>query len=166
MAETMRPAETTELGVGPLVPPQLPLAGEEDFEIQLESLNQWQLAWRRFKRHRLALIGSVAFGLIVLIAIVAPILWPYDVTDIPGAKTDRGVSRGSRWIDRRILRRHDRRLPHAFRRSVAGDPLPVRHPCGGALLRRRRRGHPDPHLRPAVVAGLGSPGTSHVLVAA
>jgi len=87
MAETMRPAETTELGVGPLVPPQLPLAGEEDFEIQLESLNQWQLAWRRFKRHRLALIGSVAFGLIVLIAIVAPILWPYDVTDIPGAKT-------------------------------------------------------------------------------
>ena len=94
MAETMRPAETTELGVGPLVPPQLPLAGEEDFEIQLESLNQWQLAWRRFKRHRLALIGSVAFGLIVLIAIVAPILWPYDVTDIPGAKTYGGDAPG------------------------------------------------------------------------
>src|SRR6266566_5117857 len=90
MAETMRPAETTELGVGPLVPPQLPLAGEEDFEIQLESLNQWQLAWRRFKRHRLALIGTVVLTIVILIAILAPILWPYGAINIPGAKRDGG----------------------------------------------------------------------------
>ena len=28
-----------------------------DYEVGLESLSQWQLAWRRFKQHRLALIG-------------------------------------------------------------------------------------------------------------
>ena len=28
-----------------------------DYEVGLESLSQWQLAWRKFKRHRLAMIG-------------------------------------------------------------------------------------------------------------
>ena len=28
-----------------------------DYEVNLESLSQWQLAWRKFKTHRLALIG-------------------------------------------------------------------------------------------------------------
>jgi peptide/nickel transport system permease protein len=57
-----------------------------DFEVSLESLNQWQLAWRRFKRHRLALIGSVVLLVMVSMAILGPILWPYDPTDIPGVK--------------------------------------------------------------------------------
>src|SRR3989441_9809284 len=90
MTEPMRPAETTELGVGPLVPPQLPLAGEEDFEIQLESLNQWQLAWRRFKRHRMALVGTGTFGFMILLAIFGPIIWPYNPlgvrSDLPGTQ--------------------------------------------------------------------------------
>jgi ABC-type dipeptide/oligopeptide/nickel transport system permease subunit len=54
----------------------------EDFEVSLESLNQWQIAWRRFKRHRLALIGSVIFGIMVLLAIFGPIIWPYDRLDL------------------------------------------------------------------------------------
>ncbi len=61
-------------------------AGTDDYEVALESLNQWQLAWRRFKRHRLALIGSSFLLVMVSIAIIAPIIWPYDPNFIPGAK--------------------------------------------------------------------------------
>jgi peptide/nickel transport system permease protein len=57
-----------------------------DFEVALESLNQWQLAWRRFKRHRLALIGSAYLIFIVAVAIIGPIVWPYHPNDIPNAQ--------------------------------------------------------------------------------
>ena len=53
-----------------------------DFEVALESLNQWQLAWRRFKRHKLALMGVVVFGLFIFLAIFGPIIWPYDPLDL------------------------------------------------------------------------------------
>jgi ABC-type dipeptide/oligopeptide/nickel transport system permease subunit len=57
-------------------------AHEEDFEVALEPLSQWQLAWRRFRRHRMALLGSVMVGTMVFIAIFGPILWPYDALDL------------------------------------------------------------------------------------
>mgnify|MGYP003298371615 CR=1 FL=1 len=61
----------------------------QDFEVSLESLNQWQIAWRRFKRHRLAVVGTGA-GLLALsawclgvlnshrrflLSYAAPVLW-------------------------------------------------------------------------------------------
>jgi peptide/nickel transport system permease protein len=61
-----------------------------DFEVALESLNQWQLAWRRFKRHRLALIGSAYLIFIVAVAIIGPLVWPYDATFIPNAQRPGG----------------------------------------------------------------------------
>jgi ABC-type dipeptide/oligopeptide/nickel transport system permease subunit len=61
-----------------------------DFEVSLESLNQWQLAWRRFKRHRLALVGSAVLLVMVSMAILGPIVWPYDPTDIPGVQQPGG----------------------------------------------------------------------------
>jgi peptide/nickel transport system permease protein len=54
-----------------------------DYDVQLESLGQWQIAWRRFKRHRMALIGSTMFLGMVLIAIVGPFLFPFDYYNIP-----------------------------------------------------------------------------------
>jgi peptide/nickel transport system permease protein len=57
-----------------------------DYEVSLESLGQMELAWRRFRRHRLALIGLAIFAAMVLIAILGPILLPYDPTQIPGAQ--------------------------------------------------------------------------------
>jgi peptide/nickel transport system permease protein len=77
---TERIAETTtaaavEAQVGALEP-------EGDHEVSLEALSQWQLAWRRFKRHRLALIGTGLFGTMLLLAIFGPILWPYDRLDL------------------------------------------------------------------------------------
>ena len=54
-----------------------------DYEVQLESLNQWQLAWRRFKKHRLAVVGSAIFLGMVAMAVIVPILLPYSSTTIP-----------------------------------------------------------------------------------
>jgi peptide/nickel transport system permease protein len=56
---------------------------EADYEVALVSLNQWQLAWRRFRKHRLALFGAGLFLGVVLIAIVGPIFWPYDPQFVP-----------------------------------------------------------------------------------
>jgi len=61
-----------------------------DTEVSLESLSQWQLAWRRFKRHRLALIGLGIFGVMILVAILGPIIDPYDPLNIAGAKKPGG----------------------------------------------------------------------------
>jgi peptide/nickel transport system permease protein len=52
--------------------------GGADYEVALESLNQWQLAWRRFKRHKLALIGAIIFAIMLFLAIFGPIIWPYN----------------------------------------------------------------------------------------
>ncbi len=54
-----------------------------DYEVQLESLDQWQLAWRKFRKHRLAIVGlGILIGLIVA-AIVGPILSPFVFNEIP-----------------------------------------------------------------------------------
>ncbi|HEY7935533.1 MAG TPA: ABC transporter permease [Candidatus Limnocylindrales bacterium] len=65
-------------------------AGTEDVEVALESLSQWQLAWRRFKLHRLAAVGLCIFGFMVLMAIFGPILDPYDPIFIPNAHVPGG----------------------------------------------------------------------------
>jgi peptide/nickel transport system permease protein len=54
------------------------LTAHPDYDVQLESLNQRQLAWRRFKRHRMALLGSTLFFSMVIIGIVGPQLLPFD----------------------------------------------------------------------------------------
>jgi peptide/nickel transport system permease protein len=54
-----------------------------DYEVTLESLNQWQLAWRKFKKHRLALIGLGILVALLIIAIVGPFVLPYDFNTIP-----------------------------------------------------------------------------------
>ena len=54
-----------------------------DFEVALESLNQWQLAWRKFRRHRLAMVGVTILALLVASAIVVPIFMPFDFYSIP-----------------------------------------------------------------------------------
>src|SRR5690349_21264004 len=53
-----------------------------DYEISLKPLTQWQLAWRRFRKHRMAMVGSVMVGAMILLAIIGPILWPFDRLDL------------------------------------------------------------------------------------
>ena len=56
---------------------------QPDYDVQLESLNQWQIAWRRFKRHRMAIIGSTMFMTMVVIGIIGPFIFQYDPDKIP-----------------------------------------------------------------------------------
>jgi ABC-type dipeptide/oligopeptide/nickel transport system permease subunit len=55
----------------------------EDYEVGLKSLNQWQLAWRKFRKHRLALVGLGMIAVLILVAIIGPVLMPFAFTDIP-----------------------------------------------------------------------------------
>ncbi len=68
--------------IAPVDAAMAPLGPEGDHEVALQPLSQWQLAWRRFRRHRLALVGTVLFGMMLLLAIFGPIIWPYDALDI------------------------------------------------------------------------------------
>jgi peptide/nickel transport system permease protein len=69
-------------------------AQAEDYEVGLKSLNQWQLAWRKFRKHRLALIGLGIITALILIAIIGPILMPFKFTDIPKLDPGEIVQRG------------------------------------------------------------------------
>jgi peptide/nickel transport system permease protein len=69
-AET-EPAVVEELEVSP------------DYDVQLESLNQWQIAWRRFKKHPMAMLGAFLFFGMVLVGIVGPFLLPFDYYNVP-----------------------------------------------------------------------------------
>jgi peptide/nickel transport system permease protein len=53
----------------------------EDYEVGLQSLSQFQLAWRKFRKHRLAIIGLGILATLFAVAIVGPILAPYQFTD-------------------------------------------------------------------------------------
>ncbi len=52
-----------------------------DYEVGLESLSQYQLAWRKFRRHRLAMIGLGMLAFQILSARIGPILKPYNFLD-------------------------------------------------------------------------------------
>jgi peptide/nickel transport system permease protein len=57
-------------------------AGDPDYEVGLESLSQWQLAWRKFRKHNLALIGLGMLAILLLVAIIGPIFLPFSFTNI------------------------------------------------------------------------------------
>jgi peptide/nickel transport system permease protein len=57
-------------------------AAATDYEVGLESLNQWQLTWRRFRKHRMALIGLGILLFLVAVAIVGPIVMPFDFNNV------------------------------------------------------------------------------------
>jgi peptide/nickel transport system permease protein len=67
-----------------------PEVASADNEVALESLSQWQLAWRRYKRHRLALVGAVIFATMLFLAIFGPIIVPFDPLFFPGASKPGG----------------------------------------------------------------------------
>jgi peptide/nickel transport system permease protein len=77
MAQSQLPPDiqtTADLG-GPSSEPAA------DYEIDLRSLSQFELAWRKFKQHRLALLGLGLLFVIVAIAIIGPFFLPY--TPVP-----------------------------------------------------------------------------------
>jgi len=42
-----------------------------------QSLSMWASGWRRFRRHKLALLGSVMFCIVLLLVVLGPVVSPY-----------------------------------------------------------------------------------------
>ena len=79
-----------------------------DYEVALESLNQWQLAARKFRRHRLALVGLGHPRHAGRGGDRGPDLLPFDFYSIP--EPDEIVYQGRPPVPRALVRR-DRRAP-------------------------------------------------------
>jgi peptide/nickel transport system permease protein len=62
---------------------KLPEPTNADYEVNLRSLSQWDLAWRKFRQHRLALMGLAILTFFILTAIVVPFFLPYSFDNIP-----------------------------------------------------------------------------------
>ena len=59
------------------------VGGTTDYEVNLKSLSQFELVWRKFRRHRLAMVGLGLLVLLFVAAIVGPIFLPFAVDHIP-----------------------------------------------------------------------------------
>jgi peptide/nickel transport system permease protein len=64
-------------------PVPLPAGTAKEAEIKYYTASQFQLMWWKFKKHRLALVGTVLLAIFVFIALFAEFLSPY----APGART-------------------------------------------------------------------------------
>jgi peptide/nickel transport system permease protein len=75
-----------------IIPPSGPLLDEApnagpvqgpatDYEVSLRSLSQLELAWRKFRQHRLALVGLGILIFLIGVAIIGPIFLPF--TPVP-----------------------------------------------------------------------------------
>jgi peptide/nickel transport system permease protein len=56
--------------------PAIPI--QEEILLAEESVSQWGMAWRRLRRHRLAMIGGVVLLFFTFISLFAPVLAPYE----------------------------------------------------------------------------------------
>jgi peptide/nickel transport system permease protein len=56
-----------------------------DTEVALASMSQWQLAARRFRKHRMALVGLGIFIFMILVIVIIPIFQPFIFQNIPGS---------------------------------------------------------------------------------
>jgi peptide/nickel transport system permease protein len=65
-----------------------------DYEVGLESLSQYQLAWRKFRRHRMAMVGLGILAALALIALIGPIFKPFDFRSIPRPEQIVAIGRG------------------------------------------------------------------------
>jgi peptide/nickel transport system permease protein len=55
----------------------LPLPRTSGVFLRPDKATQWQLMWRRFRRHHMAMLGLTILGLLLFIAVLAEILAPY-----------------------------------------------------------------------------------------
>jgi len=53
-----------------------------DYEVSLESLSQWQLAWRKFRKHHLAIGGLAILVTFLGVAVIGPIFLPYSFESV------------------------------------------------------------------------------------
>src|SRR5574342_703202 len=79
MGREFNMAQITEaMDAAPRPEPQTGTAQEA--EIRYYTASQFQLMWWKFKKHRLALVGSTVLGIFIFIALFAEFLSPYAPT--------------------------------------------------------------------------------------
>lgn len=63
-------------------------AALEGFRLRAKPRSLWSDAWRQFRRHRLAMAGTVVIALLVLLTVVGPLVWrtPIDTIDFAASK--------------------------------------------------------------------------------
>ena len=67
---------------------------ERDTEVALASMSQWQLAARRFRKHKMAMVGLGIFIFMALSITLVPVFQPYVFQNIPGASKAGGEPPG------------------------------------------------------------------------
>ncbi|MCA1723283.1 MAG: ABC transporter permease [Thermomicrobia bacterium] len=72
----------------PTAAPALPGVALEGLTLTQKPRSLWSDAWRQFRRHRLAMAGSVVVVLLVLLTVIGPLLWktPIDTIDFAASK--------------------------------------------------------------------------------
>jgi peptide/nickel transport system permease protein len=81
MAQNIEQAATAETTVADI--DRRAAEAGADYEVGLESLSQFQLAWRKFRKHRLAIIGLAIITTLILVALIGPVFLPYNFNTIP-----------------------------------------------------------------------------------
>ncbi|MBM7563067.1 ABC transporter permease, partial [Fusibacter tunisiensis] len=58
------------------------MAGKmKETEHKQKAIGPWQIAWERFRKNKVAVVGGGLFIIIVLLVIFVPILSPYDISE-------------------------------------------------------------------------------------
>src|SRR5215831_780562 len=81
-AEAETPSATAAAAPAALVESALPAA-----VLSRRRVSPGRDAWRRFRRHRLALASAGLLSLIILTVVLGPLLWPVPINDIDFAAT-------------------------------------------------------------------------------
>ena len=109
-------------------------------EEQIAVATQWQLMWWRFRKHKLAMVGTIVLILFYLIAVLADFL-AYSDPDASEAQRSLMVPQPIHWIDNGKFSPHvyaitGKRDPKTFKRVYAARP---EQKDPGALFRQRVR---------------------------
>jgi peptide/nickel transport system permease protein len=64
---------------------------------KMRAVGPWEIAWQRFKKNRIAMVGAILFTLIVISVIVVPILSPYNLSEFELANKAKPPSR-EHWL--------------------------------------------------------------------
>lgn len=69
----------------------------EKIKKQSEAMGPWKIAWERFKKNKIAIIGATIFLIIVLLVIIVPFLSPYEVNEFELANKNQPPS-AKHWL--------------------------------------------------------------------
>lgn len=129
--ETSGPTAPAVSAPGPLAPgpgPGEPLL-TTDAEERVAVATQWQLMWRRFRKHRLAMLGAVVVVLFYLVVLFADFL-AYVNPEVSDAQRGLIAPQGIQWFHDGQFKPHvfalvGERDPATFKRVYTVDPTQI-----------------------------------------